>query len=181
MPKRDVDIGLELFRTFVAVNEFRSSKKAAAYLGLSPPAISGHLKRLQTQLDVKLLDDSIPGVVLTPDGKVVLETAREIVDRHDKLIGRISSSKSGAPIDQPIKIGVPLELPSWLLVPALAEIRQNHPELQFLLRRGSASALLNGLQNGDLDICPIVTPHPPPDTARCHQPQLHLSLAEWFN
>jgi DNA-binding transcriptional LysR family regulator len=173
MRMADVDnIGLELFRTFLAVNEFRSGKKAAEKLGLSPPAISGHLRRLQNHLGVKLLDDSAPGVRLTPDGAIVLQTAREIVDRHDQLISLISRSRNGELLRGAIRIGVPHELRCWQLVPILAEFRQSYPELQFALRRGSSDALLTGLHNSELDICPVVTPHFPQDAVRYYKDQV---------
>jgi DNA-binding transcriptional LysR family regulator len=171
--KREVEnIGVELFRTFLAVNEFRSHKKAAAYLGLSPPAISGHLRRLQEQLGVRVFDNSVPGVLLTPDGAVVLESAKEIVDSHDRLLGQIQRSPAKLPQPGAIKIGVPHELRCWLLVPLLAQIRESHPELEFSLRRGSSSSLLEELQQGELDVCPAVTPHRPPGSVRYHEEEI---------
>jgi DNA-binding transcriptional LysR family regulator len=171
--KAGVDnIGVELFRTFLAVNEFRSHKKAAAYLGLSPPAISGHLRRLHEQLGVKIFDNSVPGVLLTADGAVVLESAKEIVDSHDRLLGRIQRSPTKLPQPSVIKIGVPHELRCWLLVPMLAQIRESQPELGFSLRRGSSGALLDELEHGELDICPAVTPHPPPGGVRSYEEEI---------
>jgi DNA-binding transcriptional LysR family regulator len=173
MREREVgNIGVELFRTFLAVNEFRSHKKAAAYLGLSPPAISGHLRRLQQQLGVRIFDTSVPGVVLTADGAVVLESAKEIVGSHDRLLGQMQRSPTKLPQASAIKIGVPHELRCWLLVPLLAQIQERHPELEFSLRRGSSGALLDELQQGELDVCPAVTPHRPPGSVRCYEEEI---------
>jgi len=173
MRKREVEnIGVELFRTFLAVNELRSHKKAAAYLGLSPPAISGHLRRLQEQLGVKIFDNSVPGVLLTADGAVVLESAKEIVDRHDRLLGQIQRSPTKLPQPRAIKIGIPHELRCWLLVPLLAQIQESHPELEFSLRRGSSGALLDELEHGELDVCPAVTPHRPPGSVRSYEEEI---------
>lgn len=173
MRKREAEnIGVELFRTFLAVNEFRSHKKAAAYLGLSPPAISGHLKRLQDHLGVKIFDNSVRGVLLTPDGSIVLESAREIVNSHDHLLGQIQKSPTKLPQNGTIKIGVPHELRCWLLVPLLAKIQRRHPDLEFSLRRGSSGALLDELEHGELDICPAVTPHRPLESIRSYEEEI---------
>ena len=173
MRKREGEnIGVELFRTYLTVTEFRSHKKAAAHLGLSPPAISGHLKRLQDHLGVKLFDNSVQGVLLTVDGALVLESAREIVNSHDRLIEEIRRSPAKLPQPGAIKIGVPHELRCWLLVPLLAEIQRSHPGLEFSLRRGSSSSLLDELEHGELDICPAVTPHRPPGTVRSYEEEI---------
>lgn len=173
MRKRESEnVGVELFRTFLAVNELRSHKKAAAYLGLSPPAISGHLKRLQDLLGVKIFDNSVPGVILTADGALVLESAREIVNSHDHLLGQVRRSPTKLQQARAIKIGVPHELRCWLLVPLLAEIQLSHPDLEFSLRRGSSGALLDELEHGELDICPAVTPHRPPGIVRSYEEEI---------
>lgn len=166
------NIGVELFRTFLAVSELRSHKRAAAYLRLSPPAVSGHLRRLQDQLGVKLFDTSVPGVRLSVEGAIVVETAKDIVNSHDRLIEQIQKSRSTTPDRTAIRIGVPHELRCWLLVPLLAEIQQSHPELEFQLRRGSSTSLLNELEHGDLDICPAVTSDRPPATVRVYEEEV---------
>ena len=163
------NIGVELFRTFLAVSELRSHKRAAAHLHLSPPAVSGHLRRLQDQLGVKLFDTSVPGVRLSTEGAIVVETAKDIVNSHDRLIEQIQQSRSATPDRTTIRIGIPHELRCWLLVPLLAEVQKSHPELEFQLRRGSSTSLLNELKHGDLDICPAVTATPPPTTVRTYQ------------
>lgn len=166
------NIGVELFRTFLAVSEFRSHKRAAAYLRLSQPAVSGHLRRLQEQLGVKLFDTSVPGVRLTPAGEVAVEAAKEIVDSHDRLIERMQQTRSNTSGRQPIRIGVPHELRCWLLVPLLADMLRSQPELEFQLKRGSSVSLLNDLRHGELDICPTVTAEPPPDHVRAREEEV---------
>lgn len=163
------NIGVELFRTFLAVSELRSHKRAAAQLHLSQPAVSGHLRRLQDQLGIKLFDTSVPGVQLSSEGAMIIETAKKIVNNHDRLIDQIRRSKNARLGRFVIRIGVPHELRCWLLVPLLVNVRQAHSELEFQLRRGSSASLLDELNCGDLDICPAVTSDPPPSNVRSYR------------
>lgn len=160
------NIGVELFRTFLAVSELRSHKRAAARLHLSQPAVSGHLRRLQDQLGIKLFDTSVPGVQLSYEGAMIIETAKKIVNSHDCLIDQARKSKVAKLNRHVVRIGVPHELRCWLLVPLLVNVRRAHSELEFRLRRGSSASLLDELRHGDLDICPTVTSGPPPSDVR---------------
>jgi DNA-binding transcriptional LysR family regulator len=71
-----INIPTELLRTLVAVVDLRSFTKAANSLGVTQPAVSAQIKRLQTLLDCEILDKSAPGVSLTPSGDLVVNYAR---------------------------------------------------------------------------------------------------------
>ena len=74
--RRDVGIGragrrcmtnipTDLLRTLIAVVDLRSFTSAAQSLGVTQPAVSAQIKRLQSLLGADLLDKSAPGVTLT--------------------------------------------------------------------------------------------------------------------
>ncbi len=63
------NIPTDLLRTLVAVVDLRSFTKAAQSLGVTQPAVSAQIKRLQFLLGYELLDKSAPGVSLTPRGR----------------------------------------------------------------------------------------------------------------
>ena len=63
-----MNIPTELLRTLVSVVDQRSFTKAAHSLGVTQPAVSAQVKRLQFLLGYEILDKSAPGVSLTPRG-----------------------------------------------------------------------------------------------------------------
>ena len=63
-----LNIPTDLLRTLVTVVDLRSFTRAARSLGVTQPAISAQIKRLQTLLGYDLMDKSAPGVSLTPHG-----------------------------------------------------------------------------------------------------------------
>jgi DNA-binding transcriptional LysR family regulator len=65
------NIPTDLLRTLVAVVDLRSFTKAAARLGVTQPAVSSQIKRLQCLLGGELLDRSVQGISLTPHGEMV--------------------------------------------------------------------------------------------------------------
>jgi DNA-binding transcriptional LysR family regulator len=59
------NIPTDLLRTLIAVVDLRSFTKAAASVGVTQPAVSAQIKRLQLLIGGDLLDRSTPGVSLT--------------------------------------------------------------------------------------------------------------------
>jgi len=80
-----VNIPTELLRTLVFVVDQRSFTKAAQSLGVTQPAVSAQIKRLQFLLGYELLDKSAPGVSLTPRGEMVVTHARRMLSINDQI------------------------------------------------------------------------------------------------
>jgi DNA-binding transcriptional LysR family regulator len=62
---------MELYqlRTFVTVAEEGHLTRAAERLHLSQPAVSGQIKALEQELEVRLFDRSVSGMELTASGR----------------------------------------------------------------------------------------------------------------
>src|SRR5687768_12309572 len=80
------NIPTELLRTLIAVVDLRSFTKAAQSLGITQPAVSAQIKRLQSLLGADLLDKSAPGVSLTSAGELVVNYARRLLSINDQIL-----------------------------------------------------------------------------------------------
>ena len=81
------NIPTDLLRTLVAVVDLRSFTKAAVSLGITQPAVSAQIKRLQFLLGADLFDRSAQGVSLTAQGEVVVSYARRLLSIIDQIVG----------------------------------------------------------------------------------------------
>src|SRR6201987_1820772 len=99
------NIPTELLRTLVAVVDMRSFTKAAQSLGVTQPAVSAQIKRLQYLLGYEVLDKSAPGVSLTPRGEIVVSNARRLLSINDEIL----QMTSGSPMSQSIRVGIPID------------------------------------------------------------------------
>src|SRR2546423_6711547 len=97
------NIPTELLRTLVAVVELRSFTKAAQSLGVTQPAVSAQIKRLQNLLGSELLDKSAPGVTLTERGQTVINYARRLLSINDQILDLAVRR----PSTEPLRIGIP--------------------------------------------------------------------------
>lgn len=97
-----INIPSEIVRTVVTVSELGSFSKAGAKLGLSQPAISAQMKRLQILVGSDIFEKSSNGVSLTPKGRLILTYAKRLLDANDQIL-----SIGGADNDaQPVRLGL---------------------------------------------------------------------------
>ena len=173
------NIPTDLLRAFVTVVEFRSFTKAAAELGVTQPAVSAQIKRLQSLLGGDLFDRGVQGVSLTPHGEVVVSYARRLLSINDQIV-RVRSA--GEHPELLIRFGTPSEYAASLLPRILAQFRERRPDTRFVIRSDSFDPLLRQLRSGDVDIVAGLSMTPPHDArySRIHEtvwvrgPRTHL-------
>lgn len=157
------NIPTDLLRTLVAVVDLRSFTKAANSLGVTQPAVSAQIKRLQSLLGNDLFDRSAPGIVLTRQGESVVNHARRLLSINDQILG-LANLK---PKSRTIRIGLPGDLSGPLLPWVLAKFRKRWPDFNYQVRSGAAGALIGELRQGDIDIVVALSNDEPVD-ARHH-------------
>jgi DNA-binding transcriptional LysR family regulator len=143
-----INIPTELLRTLIAVVDLRSFTKAAQSLGITQPAVSAQIKRLQVLLGSDLLDKSAPGVSLTSAGELVVQHARRLLSINDQILD-LSSPQAAT---QPLRIGMTGDFAAGALSRAFIELRASQPDIRFAFRSGGFDMLLRSLRESDLDV-----------------------------
>src|SRR5260370_39846736 len=80
------NVPTDLLRTLIAVVDLRSFTRAAQLHGVTQPAVSAQIKRLQTLLGGELFDKSAPGATLTAKGEMVVNYARRLRALNDQVL-----------------------------------------------------------------------------------------------
>ena len=143
-----INIPTELLRTLVAVVDLRSFTKAAQSLGVTQPAVSAQIKRLQILLDRELFDKSAPGVSLTPSGEIVMNYARRMLSINDQIVD-LAVPGSGSRI---LRIGVPGDFAAVLLPSVLSRFRSRYRDVGFTVRSDHFDVMSRELRDGGLDL-----------------------------
>jgi DNA-binding transcriptional LysR family regulator len=159
-----INIPTELLRTLIAVVDLRSFTKAAQQLGVTQPAVSAQLKRLQLLLGSEILDKSAPGVTLTSLGELVLSYARRMLSINDQILDLAAPQHRV----QTIRIAVPGDIMAPFIPSTLATFRQQWPGVRFAVKSAPFDAMLRELRAGDLDILIALTASGPAMDARHH-------------
>jgi DNA-binding transcriptional LysR family regulator len=157
-----LNIPTELLRALVTVIELRSFTKAAQSLGVTQPAVSAQIKRLQYLLGYDVLDKSAPGVSLTPRGEVVVDNARRLLAVNDEIV----QMASGRAVGPSIRVGIPRDYAGSRIPLALAKFRERWPGVSYNVSSQAVDDMLHGLGQGELDLLLAVFAEEPKIAAR---------------
>lgn len=135
---------LDLLATFLEIHRTGSLTAAAARRGLTQPAVSGQLAKLENELGTSLFVRSGRGVVPTAQAD---DLAARIGPHLDQLAAAMTASED---VTGTVRIAGPAELMSARVLPALAPLTTRGLRLRVTL--GVADELLAALRDGGLDV-----------------------------
>lgn len=142
---------LRHLRYFVAVAEELHFTRAAARLGISPPALTEQIQGLERELGVRLLQRNQRSVALTDAGSRFVDEVRLTLhhaERAELVARRAARGEEGE-----IAIGyVSSASCTGLLSKAIYEYRGKHPVVSIHIRKLETSRQLDDLGEGRLDI-----------------------------
>lgn len=154
------NIPTDLLRTFVAVVDLRSFTKAAASLGVTQPAVSAQIKRLQFLIGDDIFDRSTQGVSLTPHGEIVISYARRLLSLNDQIV---HLGGAGPRPELVIRVGTPSDFVASILPGVMAGFRASWPDVRFIVRTDHEEPLVRALHAGEIDLFVGLEQKPPHD------------------
>ena len=143
-------VKLELYRVFQEVARMGNISAAAQNLYISQSAVSQSIKQLEEQLQVRLFSRSTRGVVLTSEGKMLLD----YVSHGLGLIqcGEEKLAQSRQLLTGELIIGASDTVTKTYLVSRLEAFHQNYPAIQIRILNGTSQMVLDYLHARQVDI-----------------------------
>ena len=153
----NLNIPIELLRSFVSIQETGSFTKSAELFHLTQPAISAQIKRLQQLVGGEVFVKSAFGVSLTEKGEIVSRYARRILAMNDQIL-----SMSGlSPVSRSLRIGIPNVFATSVLSDLIEACKDRFDGDHIQFSCEPSTALARGLTSGYLDIAFLVSPTKP--------------------
>jgi len=146
---------------FVIVAEHGNLSHAAELLGLSQPALSKSLRRLEHSVGTKLVKRTPKGVELTSVGSVLLTHARRLRLSFDEIEREMSELGQGHAGH--LRIGSAPAQVEHILSPACAALFHEAPKATVQIAVGSNNVLLPALRRGEFDVTVCAIPAAPHD------------------
>jgi DNA-binding transcriptional LysR family regulator len=115
------------FKAFVAIAERQSFARAAAFLEVTPSALSQVMRQLETRVGVRLLHRTTRSVSLTQAGQQLLDHLRPVLEGLEKATEAINDFR-----DTPagtVRLTAPRVATELLLAPRLAEFHKTYPHI----------------------------------------------------
>jgi LysR family hydrogen peroxide-inducible transcriptional activator len=145
---------LEQLRQFLKVAEFGNFTMAAAALGLSQPALSRSIARLEDELGQPLFTRQSRKVTLTDAGRLLHPRAQQIIALSDDAISEIGDDgQTGR-----IRVGAIPTVAPFFLPPILREFRQEFPKSTLIVEEETTGILLHKLADGVIDLALLARP-----------------------
>lgn len=140
-------------RTFCAAARHRTLRQAADELYVTPSAVSHQLKNLEAELGLKLFQREGRSLALTEAGEMLYGSIQEPMLRVEAAAGEVRARFSRASL----RVSVQPFFASELLMPALTEFQEAHPDLDLTLDASDESKRLLPA-NADVAIRLFATP-----------------------
>lgn len=141
-------LSLDALRSFVAICETGSFRRAAERVSKSPSAVSLQIGKLEDLLGARLLDRDARHVALTEEGGTLLRQARRILGLNDETIALFARS----PLKGRLCLSAPHDLGVSLVPGLLRRLAEVHPQIQVDVRLGTSETVQNGITDGSVNL-----------------------------
>jgi DNA-binding transcriptional LysR family regulator len=151
------------FDLLLSVARLGSLGLAATEHGISQPAASTRIRRLERQLGIPLIERSPRGSHLTPDGKLVAEWAQAAIDAAAALDAGVTSLQTRS--DAVLRVAASMTVAEYLLPGWLTVLRARAPETAVALTAGNSAEVAAAVLSGGADLGFVEGPDLPPGLA----------------
>lgn len=121
--------------------------EAAKNLSISQPALSFFVSNLETELGIRLFTRKKNRLQITPEGKIYVQTASEMLDVRNRLYAQLHALKS----QQKIRIGLASNYGFHIFSQVLASHKEFYADADISVSEGRAFSLLHLLKHLELD------------------------------
>lgn len=143
-------------RYFRAIAQHGHMTRAARALGVTQPALSAMLRKLEAEVGAELLHRTGRGVELTEAGRAFLlhaEDALRGAEAGVRAVRELVGLQRGS-----IRVGGGATATTYLLPPVVSAVRKKHPGLRFYVREAGSTAVAAAVMNGELDLGIVTLP-----------------------
>jgi len=143
-------MSLVKYSVFKTVVETGSFTQAADKLDMTQSAVSHAMASLEQEIGFHLFERSKKGILITNEGRKILQYVESLMSAEDRLKNQINSINN---IEEGIlRIGSFSSASSRLLPPIIAEYEKRHPKIKLVFREGGYKDISDWLVSGKVDV-----------------------------
>ena len=136
-------------QTVLAEAEHKNFTRAAETLSMTQPAVSHHIKQLEQEVGAPLFLRSKTGLLLTPQGEIVVSYARRMKALNERMLAELQTAGRQLSL---LRIGITHTSESNLTAAALAKYSNQKGKLKIILFTDTINNLYDMLENYELDL-----------------------------
>ena len=143
-------MNIQELKCFAAAAETRNFHQAADQLFLTQPVVTYHIKKLEQELEVQLLERTSRSVALTPAGEVFYEQIAPVLAGLDRAVHSVR--EVGLRQSPRIRLGIRQYLEPTYLKTAVPLFMEEYPTVDLELVQVPEYQKTEPLLNGELDL-----------------------------
>jgi DNA-binding transcriptional LysR family regulator len=158
-------VELHQLQCFIAVLEEGGFKRATARLGITQPALSYQIRRLEEELGVQVLHRGKGGITPTEAGAALLGHAHQVISAVREAHRAVRERAGG--VTGEVRMGTVKCVGTYFLPRVLLGLQARHPMVRPRILYRDSDELLEALLAQRLDVAMAIDP--PPDARFTHQ------------
>lgn len=143
------DINLNLLKYFYEVVNNKSILRTSQKLFISQPALTKSIKKLERELNIKLLKRSKNGVEPTIEGEILYKNIQVLFQNLDKTLNMIENHKE---TNQTLYIGTTTTNFLDYIMPTLNKLKEKYPRIHIHIILEEINILIEQYKLGKMDI-----------------------------
>jgi len=135
---------------FQSVARNLSFTKASNELCITQPAVTKHIKELESEFSIKLFDRVGNKIVLTHAGTILLSYTEQIVALHNEA--RFELSRLTGNVEGNLRLGASTTIAQYVIPPVLAKFHEQSSNIKLSLVTGNTEYIERRLLKNEIDI-----------------------------
>ncbi|PSR27855.1 MAG: LysR family transcriptional regulator [Sulfobacillus thermosulfidooxidans] len=150
-----MEITLRQLACLVAVADHGSISAAAVALDVTQPTVTHQLKLLEDLLGYRLVDRSARGITVRPEGQIVVDRARVILQQTASLADDLVDIRT---VHGEVRLGI-IQTASAAHFPFVyRSLMTRYPDVHLMVTEGRSMDLVEKVRHGDLDLAVVTLP-----------------------
>ncbi|BES65659.1 selenium metabolism-associated LysR family transcriptional regulator [Gottschalkiaceae bacterium SANA] len=143
--------------TFLCVAQTMNFSKAAELLHITQPAVSQHIKALESQYRVSLFNDRRKNMKLSEEGELLLVYATEMNRLQQSLAVKMQTIQER---NRVYRVGATMTIGGYVLPKILGKHKLSHPQIDIQLSVDNTETVIEQMIRGDLILGMVEGPFP---------------------
>ena len=148
---------LQQLRFLSALGDLRHFGRAAAQCAVTQSTLSAGIQDLEDRLGVSLVERTRRHVMLTPLGEEIAARGRRLLRDAEDLADVARHAQE--PLSGRLRLGVIPTIGPYLMPAVMRGLGASFPKLRLYLREEQTAALLEKLENGQIDLALLALPY----------------------
>ena len=170
-------MNLDHLNTYIEVVKTGNFSEVAKKLGISQPAVSFQIQKLEQDLGVRLIDRKQKKLTLTEPGKRLLAFAQKVQDEYSGMLEDMNQLRED--VTGNLFISASTIPGDFILPPLLSEFKTLHPSVQIQVAVSDSGQVIEDVENGTYDVgfCGIMPENKEMEAAKIAEDEIVLIVA----